>query len=490
MSVIQVAPDPDYPTGVETDRVVNQGLAGRKNPGHLVLVRAARTLRALPLLLPVFLVTQPVAAQDCVIRRDDWDDIQRFRQCIDEHGLDAWTPWVLHQAARLTSNPTIVRLLLQAGADPNAPDDDGLTPLHHAVSNRNPMVATHLLDAGADLNTRENDGYTPLHYAAAQSGNGRVVKLLLDRGVDPLVESNDGRTPLHSALRYQAEASVVSALVEAGGAEHLTPLQLSALQGDSMAVTRLLSNGDDPNETDLYGWSSLHFAVPLAGSGVVSTLLAAGGDPNQRTAGGATALLIAARQSSQSVVSALLGTGADVDVRDEESDWTPLHAAARGNEDPGVVLILLDAGADAAAKSKDGQCPVDLARSNDAITGTKAYSRLSVNEPTPLTAGRRLSGELSSTDGVRWGLSYYDEWSFFATSGQSVVVTMESEDLDSYLIVLGDDGTEIAVDDDGGGDLNARASLRVSATGRYTILATTAGPEETGRYVIQVEVER
>lgn len=107
------------------------------------------------------LVAQPGAAiQDCSLtqRRGDWDDIQRFRDCIDEHGLEAWNPWVLHQAARLTTNPTIVRLLLQDGADPNAPDENGLTPLHAGARNSNSTVVSHLLDAGAQLNARDNEG--------------------------------------------------------------------------------------------------------------------------------------------------------------------------------------------------------------------------------------------------------------------------------------------------------------------------------------------
>ena len=55
-----------------------------------------------------------------------------------------------------------------------------------------------MVDAGADLNARDNEGNTALHRAAAQSGSDRVVKVLLDRGADPLTESSDGRTPLNS----------------------------------------------------------------------------------------------------------------------------------------------------------------------------------------------------------------------------------------------------------------------------------------------------
>ena len=287
----------------------------------------------------ISLLATPAAAQDCGIGGDDWDDIQLFRRCIQEHGLDAWTSEILHQAARFTTNPTIVQLLLEAGADANARNDRGLTPLHEGATNSNPVFTAHLLAAGADPNGLDNEGYTPLHYAAAQSGNGRVVTRLLGAGADPLVESNDGRTPLHSALRYAGERGVISELLEAGATENLTPFQLAALEGDSAAVASTLAEGADPNEADAYGWTSLHFAVPLAGPGVVSTLLEAGADPNARTVGGATALHLAARQATAAVISELLEAEADPNVRDGEVEQalTPLHHAALSNDDPSVV---------------------------------------------------------------------------------------------------------------------------------------------------------
>ena len=333
-------------------------------------------------MLSVSLIAQPASGQDCSVGRDGWDDIQRFRRCIEEHGLDAWTPWVLHQAAQFTSNPTIVRLLLHAGADPNAPNDSGLTPLHAGAWNSNPMVVSHLLDAGADLNARENDGYTALHYAAAQSGNGRVVKALLDRGADPLAESNDGRTPLHSALSYRADSSVVSTMLDAGADEHLTPLQLAALQGDTMALARLLNDGADPNETDRYGWGSLHFAVPQGGLEVVSALLAAGADPRAPTISGATPLHLAAPQAPESVVSALLRAGADPNAREGEGRRTPLHNAAWYRKDALLPIInaLLEAGADPGSSQAnmdvDGDGALHLALRNPEVTAPVVYALL------------------------------------------------------------------------------------------------------------------
>ena len=305
----------------------------------------------------ILVVAAPAAAQDDCDRTPDWTDIAWFRNCIDEQGREEdWaTEKLLGGAARLTDNPAIIQVLLQAGADPQRVDDGGLTSLHHGARNSNPVITAHLLAAGADPNALDNEGYTPLHQAAAASGAGRVVARLLGAGADPQAESNDGRTPLHSALRYAAVRDVTSALVRGGGADHLTPLQLAALEGDAAAVTSLLAEEADPHVVDGYGWGSLHFAVPFAGPEVVSALLRAGTDANAQSLDGLTALHLAARHRTSAVVSDLLRAGADPNAAagEEEAGGTPLHVAVRWNDDPSVVFALLEADAD--PNLSDGQ---------------------------------------------------------------------------------------------------------------------------------------
>ena len=279
-------------------------------------------------LLATSLLATPAAAQDDCDAYPDWDDIEWFRACLEQQGRDAdWATEQLSGAAWLTDNPAIVQLLLRAGADPQAVDNEGLTPLHRGAVNSNPVVTAHLLAAGADPNALDNEGYTPLHHSAAGGANGRVIARLLAAGADPLAESNDGRTPLHSALRYAVVRDVISALVQGGGAANLTPLQLAALESDAVAVTSLLAGGADPNVVDGYGWGPLHFAVPLAGPEVLSTLLEAGADPKARTVDGLTALHLAARHRTSAVVADLLRAGADpnAEAGEEEAARTPLH---------------------------------------------------------------------------------------------------------------------------------------------------------------------
>jgi len=121
-----------------------------------------------------------------------------------EHGADpnaknegGWTP--LHEAA-FEGRVDIVATLLEHGADPNVQDKFGRTPLHLAALEGRVDVVRFLLERGADLNAKNEGGDTPLHYAAYE-GHVGIVKLLLDHGADPTAKNKDGDTPLDLARR-------------------------------------------------------------------------------------------------------------------------------------------------------------------------------------------------------------------------------------------------------------------------------------------------
>lgn len=94
-----------------------------------------------------------------------------------------------------------MRVLLAAGADPNAVDgrSTGWTPLLHAVHKRQTAAVRLLLEHGADPNRTGPGGGTPL-IMAADDPNPAIVTLLLSFGADPRVEGEDGSTALTRAV--------------------------------------------------------------------------------------------------------------------------------------------------------------------------------------------------------------------------------------------------------------------------------------------------
>jgi hypothetical protein len=105
----------------------------------------------------------------------------------------------------------LVRLLLAAGADPNSAKNHRHSgPLHYAADgcltspawdvNRQVKTIECLLDAGADINAPDKNGATPLH-RAVRTRCAAAVKCLLERGSDPLLKNKPGSTPFHLAVQ-------------------------------------------------------------------------------------------------------------------------------------------------------------------------------------------------------------------------------------------------------------------------------------------------
>jgi ankyrin repeat protein len=109
-----------------------------------------------------------------------------------------------------------VRALLAEGADPDAPDDDGRTPLCSAVLGGSIGLVGLLLEGGADVNARDHHGFSPLHFAA-QEYLPEMARLLLAKGADPNALDEDGASVLWRAVFSDHERhEVVSILVAAG----------------------------------------------------------------------------------------------------------------------------------------------------------------------------------------------------------------------------------------------------------------------------------
>jgi len=104
-----------------------------------------------------------------------------------------------------------VRVLLGAGADPNARSGRGWAALHDAAARASVEVVRLLLEAGADPNAATHKGATPLHVAARLNRKEVVWELLL-AGADPGARDDHDRTPEELAREaYARDAAMLLA---------------------------------------------------------------------------------------------------------------------------------------------------------------------------------------------------------------------------------------------------------------------------------------
>jgi ankyrin repeat protein len=124
--------------------------------------------------------------------------VDRLRAILaaEAGGVHAWSPdgFTPLALACFFRREEAARLLMEAGADVRAAARNPMrvTPLHAAAAARSVSIVRLLLERGAEADARQQMGYTALH-AAAQHGDVDMAELLLAHGADPALRSDDGK---------------------------------------------------------------------------------------------------------------------------------------------------------------------------------------------------------------------------------------------------------------------------------------------------------
>ena len=157
-------------------------------------------------------------------RRADLDALRReLAKGVSPNASGQYGRTPLHCVCRRAGNTkarvACVPMLLQAGADVNAPDADQYIPLHFAARQSNAIVVAALLEAGADVNRGDAYGQTPLHLVWHSIEVGSAL-LLLRHGAAVNAQDDSGRTPLSNASYTDSESRrrLVPILLRAGAA--------------------------------------------------------------------------------------------------------------------------------------------------------------------------------------------------------------------------------------------------------------------------------
>jgi ankyrin repeat protein len=266
---------------------------------------------------------------------------------------------------------------LRSGAQVNAKDQTGATPLMRASVYGTTDSMKLLLARGADPNIPNNFGGTALMWSA---GNLEKVRLLLGAKADVNVKSNSGRTPLTVAASHAGNVETVKLLLAKGADVKASPdgvggaVYSAANAGDESILRVLLAAGGDPNDRNPFDISALIAACQFGRIEPVQLLLDAGANVNHQSGrrplskaglqelGELTALLVAAPTGNPKLVKMLLDRGADIKAKDMRGMSPLMMATSSEHQDGETVRLLLAGGSDPKAISNDGQTPVSWAR--------------------------------------------------------------------------------------------------------------------------------
>jgi ankyrin repeat protein len=195
-----------------------------------------------------------------------------------------------------SDNVDAVVILLRKGAQVNLKGYLERSPLFHS---RSASIAKLLLDAGANLNARDALGQTPLMYAPFE-----VSKLLIDLGADVNLVDKDGFSALSVTAEYGEKEKVDLLLlngadVNARAQNGWTALIASGGRSSADVAETLLQHGADPNAKMDDGLTALMRAATWNSPQTAKVLLKFGADPNAKMDDGTTALSLALKSNNR-----------------------------------------------------------------------------------------------------------------------------------------------------------------------------------------------
>ena len=234
-------------------------------------------------------------------------------------------------------------MLVEAGADINATDNEGKTALIYTLAEQRTETAKYLIEKGADVNIADNSGHKAIDYATA-FGLRDIIALLGNADTSDVA----GNTPLHQAV-YNGQTEVVRTLanqqnvnaVNDGGE---TPLLIACMQGNLAVVNILLRAGADTKLRLLNGNTALHYAASQGNRFIGKQLLDSNAEVDAQNENGETALIVAAMCGQNDFSAMLIENNANVNLADNEQQTALSYASERGFTE--IVEQLIIAGAE------------------------------------------------------------------------------------------------------------------------------------------------
>lgn len=305
-----------------------------------------------------------------------YDGTTSILRTLIQYGADVNAPegYAL-QTAAYNGHAEIVQLLLEHNANPNAFSEriNQGTALQAACVAGNTEIARSLLNRGAHPEYGAGDFTNPL-IAATNRGFGELVELLLGARANPNISGgSDGSSPLINAA-MTLPANYLELLIRYGAVvDHVDPEQdtalvMSALVGDNDCVSVLLNHGASINLGGAHYGTPLHAAAAYGHVETVKLLLQRGADPNMVAGPFGTVLQAATSSGNAELVTLLLRHDKRLDVNAQGGEhFSALHAAAVQPDDTCLRRLL-------SRRAKPNIFPNPRSHPNHAHLGTPLHA--------------------------------------------------------------------------------------------------------------------
>ncbi|MGC3939935.1 ankyrin repeat domain-containing protein [Roseobacter sp. EG26] len=260
----------------------------------------------------------------------------------------------------VSSDVEAVKILLEEGADPGLPSDDGLTPLFVVLGESNRIIENRakllelLIDFQANFNERSKTGYTPLtrafDYVSSEPSENDIFlsphhirRMIIDGKANVSERTDAGYDALLYAVLYE-HWEVAEILIDNGA----TVGAVNSFPGYNALQTALVDPGD----------------VTAEKREVIRRLTNVTSNPDAIDEFGNTALMLAAKRQKGEIIDMLLAIGSNQSLQNKLYDETALHIAISSGNLEAVKSLLYSSYSqpNLTAKTDDGHTPLQLAK--------------------------------------------------------------------------------------------------------------------------------
>ncbi|MBP3416622.1 MAG: ankyrin repeat domain-containing protein [Spirochaetaceae bacterium] len=267
----------------------------------------------------------------------------------------------LHYAAEWELVSAINLLTTERGADANARNANGESPLYNGIKADNPAVIEALVNNGTHFNTRDYLGNTPIH-ACIRWDSVSALKKLFVLGADLDAKNIAGKSPLAEAARagkieFARLLMDHGANINASDETGKTVLMDAIQSGKIELVALLLNNGASPILQEMNGRNAFHEAAVLGEPQILNLVRKAGGDPLSRDKDGNTPLSLVFNKGEEAI-SAVLGSNQNLS---DSYGNSPIHVAVNSQVEPAILDMLLARNYPVNRRNSSGSTPITLA---------------------------------------------------------------------------------------------------------------------------------